>query len=96
MRELKRYRSCDGLEFNSISECAAHECNVAIPDRLSSLMFKLYAAEFGAVTDAATRTTIDNVVKVLLLNRNNPRVVMSHLKQFSDQSMYLPLEPLFA
>lgn len=96
MREIKRYRSCDGKEFPSMQECAAHECNVAIPARLRALMLKLYAAEHGAVTDAATLAVIDKVLGVMLANRNNPRVLMSHLKQYSDQVMFMPLEPLFA
>ena len=96
MRELKRYRSCDGLEFKTMAECAAHEVNTAIPARLRALMLKLYAAEHGAVTDQTTLAIIDNVLRTMLANRQNPRVIMSHLKQFSDASMHMPLEPLFA
>jgi hypothetical protein len=96
MRELKRYKACDGKVFDTIGECAAHECNSAIPARLRAAMLKLYAAEHGAVTDQNTLAVIDKVLGVMLANRQNPRVLMSHLKQFSDQSMYLPLEPLFA
>jgi hypothetical protein len=96
MRELKRYRSCDGLEFDTMAKCAAHECQVAIPARLGKLLVKLYAAEHGS-PDLDTQLLIEKIARsVMLANRQNPRVLMSHLKQFSDASMHMPLEPLFA
>jgi hypothetical protein len=95
MRELKRYKSCDGLEFATMAEAAKHECETAIPAKLRQRLFKLYAAEFGA-PDVATQFTLANVVNALTVDRRNARLIRDVLDEYSKASMYLPLEPAHA
>jgi hypothetical protein len=91
MRELRRYRSCDGLEFDTMADAAKHECKTAIPQKLLSRLTKMHAAEYGALKPS-DMPLIEALVTVMTLDRRNARIIRDTLDEFSKASIHLPLE----
>jgi hypothetical protein len=96
MRELRKFKSCDGIEFDTMAEAAKHECEVAIPLKLKTRLLKLYAAEHGAVTHEVELATIERIVQTCTSDRRAARIIRDTLDEFSKASIHLPLEPAHA
>jgi hypothetical protein len=94
MRELRKYTSCDGLEFATAADAAKHECATAIPAKLRTRLLKLYAAEHGAVTNEIERATIERIVQTCTSDRRAARIIRDTLDEFSKAAIHLPLEAL--
>jgi hypothetical protein len=94
MKELRKYKSCDGLEFDTMQAAAQHECKVAIPQKLRTRLLKLYAAEHGAVTEKVELEMIEKIVQTCTSDRRAARIIRDTLDEYSKASVYLPMEAL--
>lgn len=94
MRELRRYKACDGVEFATMQEAAKHECTVAIPAKLRTRMLKLYAAEHGAPMHKHELEMIEKIVQTCTSDRRAARIIRDTLDEYSKAAIHLPLEAI--
>jgi hypothetical protein len=95
MREIRKFNSCDGIEFSSQMDAARHECDVAIPKILRERMTKVYATEHGQPTPAE-KAIIDKLCLAILANRRHARIVRDVCQQYSNSVIFLPLASEYA
>lgn len=91
MRELRQFKSCDGLVIGTQQEVARHEVTVALPKRLTDKLTRMWAAEFGK-PGAQDAEFISKMARLMAGNRHNARHLRDTLQLISEASCFLPFE----